>query len=123
MQSKINRVDDYISSFPEPTQLILNKIRLIIINCEPGVYEDISYGMPAYKTYGRPLIYLAAFKNHIGLYATPSGHEKFADELSAYKKGKGSVQFPTDAPIPYNLIKRIVEFRIEENRKEYSNRT
>jgi uncharacterized protein YdhG (YjbR/CyaY superfamily) len=71
--------------------------------------------MPAYKTEGRPLVYFAGFKNHIGFYALPSGHEKFASELSRYQQGKGSVQFPLDKPIPFDLIKRIVEFRVKEN--------
>ena len=71
--------------------------------------------MPAYKTNGKPLVYFAGFKNHIGFYATPAGHEKFSFELANYKQGKGSVQFPLNKPIPYDLIKRIVEFRVKEN--------
>jgi uncharacterized protein YdhG (YjbR/CyaY superfamily) len=71
--------------------------------------------MPAYKLNGKPLVYFAAYKKHIGFYATPSGHEKFAQELSKYKQGKGSVQFPTAQPVPLDLIKRIVEFRVQEN--------
>ena len=71
--------------------------------------------MPAYKINGKPLVYFAGFKNHIGFYATPTGHAEFADELAKYKQGKGSVQFPLDKPIPYSLIKRIVLFRVKEN--------
>ena len=71
--------------------------------------------MPAYKTNGKPLIYFAAFKNHIGLYATPSGHTHFADALSQYKQGKGSVQFPNEQPLPLDLIAEIIAFRVEEN--------
>jgi uncharacterized protein YdhG (YjbR/CyaY superfamily) len=69
--------------------------------------------MPAYKLNGRPLVYFAAFKNHIGLYATPSGHAAFAEELSRYKQGRGSVQFPLSEPLPFDLIARIVKFRAE----------
>lgn len=78
--------------------------------------EGISYGMPAYKMNGRPLVYFAAFKNHIGFYATPTGHAAFAKELSGYKQGKGSVQFPVDEPMPLQLIADIVKFRVEENK-------
>lgn len=78
--------------------------------------EGISYGMPAYKMNGRPLVYFAAFKNHIGFYATPIGHVAFAKELSGYKQGKGSVQFPVDEPMPLQLIADIVKFRVEENK-------
>jgi uncharacterized protein YdhG (YjbR/CyaY superfamily) len=77
--------------------------------------ESIAYGMPAYKINGKPLVYFAGYKKHIGFYATPSGHTEFADELSKYKQGKGSVQFPLDKPIPYELIRRIVAFRVNEN--------
>jgi uncharacterized protein YdhG (YjbR/CyaY superfamily) len=72
--------------------------------------------MPAYKTHGKPLVYFAGFKKHIGFYATPTGHAEFKSELSQYKQGKGSVQFPIDQPVPYELIDRIVEFRVQENR-------
>jgi uncharacterized protein YdhG (YjbR/CyaY superfamily) len=75
----------------------------------------MAYGMPAYKTNKRPLVYFAAFKHHIGFYATTTGHAQFQDELALYKQGKGSVQFPLDKPMPYNLIERIVRFRVHEN--------
>jgi uncharacterized protein YdhG (YjbR/CyaY superfamily) len=75
--------------------------------------------MPAYKTHGKPLVYFAAFKDHIGFYATPSGHSKFAKELSNYRQGKGSVRFPIDKPVPFELIGRIVEFRVQENNLKY----
>ncbi len=76
--------------------------------------EGIAYQMPAYKIKGKPLVYFAAYKNHIGFYATPTGHSAFAEELSKYKQGKGSVQFPLDEPIPFDLIERIVAFRAQE---------
>ena len=74
----------------------------------------MAYGMPAYKLKGKPLVFFGGFKKHIGFYATPSGHTEFASELSAYKQGKGSVQFPLDHAIPFDLIKRIVAFRVKE---------
>jgi uncharacterized protein YdhG (YjbR/CyaY superfamily) len=115
MKTYIKTVDAYIATFPSDVQLILSKIRAVIKKTASKVIESISYGMPAYKTNGKPLVYFAAFKNHIGFYATPSGHTKFEQELSPYKQGKGSVQFPINEPIPLDLIKKIVEFRVTEN--------
>lgn len=111
----MEKVDAYIKAFPNEVQKIMEHIRAIIKEKAPGVVESIGYGMPAYKTNGKPLVYFAGFKNHIGLYATPTGHAAFKDELSEYKQGKGSVQFPLDKPIPFDLIGRIVEFRVQEN--------
>ena len=108
-------VDDYIKMFPANVQIILKRLRALIKEKAPEADESIAYLMPAYKTNGRPLVYFEGFKNHIGFYATPSGHSEFAVELSKYKQGKGSVQFPLDQPIPYDLIGLIVEFRVQEN--------
>ncbi|MAZ27335.1 MAG: hypothetical protein CL868_09695 [Cytophagaceae bacterium] len=108
-------VKEYIAKFPKDVAQILNTIRTIILDAAPGAVEGISYGMPAYKLNGRPLVYYAGYKNHIGLYATPSGHEAFASRLSQYKQGKGSVQFHLNEPMPYALIEEIVKFRVEEN--------
>ena len=111
----MNPVDDYIASFPPDIQAILTRIRELIKQQAPEAVESFAYGMPAYKTNGRPLVYFAAFDKHIGFYATPSGHTRFSEELSVYKQGKGSVQFPLNKPIPYELIRQIVEFRVQEN--------
>lgn len=108
-------VEAYIAQYPDTVQKILNTIRSIICEAAPDVVESISYGMPAYKTHKKPLIYFAGYAHHIGLYATPSGHSRFAGELARYKQGKGSVQFPLDEEIPYDLIRRIVMFRVKEN--------
>jgi len=113
-----NSIDEYILDFPDEVQAILNQIRSTIRQAAPNAEESISYGMPAYKTYGKPLVYFAGFKNHIGFYATPTGHEEFAKELSKYKQGKGSVQFPIDQPMPLDLIFQIVEFRVFENQEK-----
>ena len=115
MKAEFKSVDEYIKTFPGDIQLLLEKVRTTIKEKAPEAIESIAYGMPAYKTNGRPLVYFAGFKNHIGFYATPTGHTKFVDELSQYKQGKGSVQFPLNKPIPYDLIARIVEFRVIEN--------
>ena len=111
----MDEIEAYILQFPENVQDILRKIRKLIKDNAPNAEERISYGMPAYKTNKKPLVYFAAFKNHIGLYATPTGHNEFNDELSKYKQGKGSVQFPLDRPVPYKLIERIVKFKVAEN--------
>jgi len=108
-------VDDYILTFSGDIQVLLKRFRRIIKEKAPDAIESISYGMPGYKTHGKPLVYFAGYKNHIGLYATPSGHVQFAEELSKFKSGKGSVQFPIDQPIPFELIERIIEFRVKEN--------
>ena len=108
-------VASYFAKFPETSQKRMQQIRTLIMEKAPEAQESISYGMPAYKTNGKPLIYFAAFKNHIGLYATPSGHTHFADALSQYKQGKGSVQFPNEQPLPLDLIAEIIAFRVEEN--------
>lgn len=116
MKTDFKSVDQYIKSFSVETQTILEKIRETIIENAPGAVESISYGMPAYKSNSKPLVYFAAFKNHIGFYATPTGHSEFSKELSRFKQGKGSVQFPFNE-IPYELIKRIVKFRVKQNEK------
>jgi uncharacterized protein YdhG (YjbR/CyaY superfamily) len=111
---KPNNTEEYIAGFPPETQAILEQVRATIKAAAPTAAESIAYGMPAYKLNDRPLVYFAGFKNHIGFYATPTGHEAFQDELSAYKQGKGSVQFPIDQPMPLDLIARIVAFRVNE---------
>ena len=115
MKIEFTTVDEYIKTFPKDIQVLLNKVRTTILEKAPEAIESIAYNMPAYKTKGKPLVYFAGYKNHIGFYATPTGHAEFANELSKYKQGKGSVQFPLDKPIPIELIGRIVEFRGKEN--------
>jgi uncharacterized protein YdhG (YjbR/CyaY superfamily) len=119
-ESKIvlSTVESYIETFPEQVQLKLKKLRLAILESAPLATECISYGMPAYRLNGKPLVYFAGFKNHIGFYATPTGHDAFAKELSFYKQGKGSVQFPIQEPLPIELISRIVAFRVFEVEKK-----
>jgi uncharacterized protein YdhG (YjbR/CyaY superfamily) len=113
--AKPKNVDEYIADFPEDVQEILRKIRLVIMQVAPKAEENIAYGMPAYKLNKKPLVYFAGYKNHIGFYATPTGHSEFVKELSKYKQGKGSVQFPLHEPLPIDLIAKIVRFRVAEN--------
>ena len=107
-------IDEYIANFPHDIQEILEKIRTVIKTAAPDATEKISYQMPTFFLNGN-LVHFAAFKKHIGLYPTPSGITEFNDQLSAYVKAKGSVQFPLDQPIPYDLIGKITAFRAEEN--------
>jgi len=108
-------IDGYIKTFPANIQEILEKIRQTIREASPEAIETISYQMPAFKLNGKTLVYFAAFKNHIGFYPIPSGIEAFKKELAPYIKGKGTVQFPLNKPVPYDLVKRIVIFRAREN--------
>lgn len=111
----MNEVEKYIAAFPPEVQKIMHEIRRIITDEAPDAVEGMAYGMPGYKTHGKPLVYFAGYKKHIGFYATPTGHSAFAEELAHYKQGKGSVQFPLDKPIPYDLISRMTVFRALEN--------
>lgn len=107
-------VDSYIATFPENVQKILERIRITVMRAAPEAEETISYGMPAYRYKGRVIIYFAGYKNHIGVYATPLAHAAFQKELSGYKQGRGSVQFPLNQPMPLDLIKRMVQFRVKQ---------
>jgi uncharacterized protein YdhG (YjbR/CyaY superfamily) len=107
-------IEEYIAGFPKDVQEILEKIRATIREAAPDAEETINYGIPTFTLKGN-LVHFAAFKKHIGFYPTPSGIEKFENELSAYQGAKGSVQFPLDQPIPYDLISEIVRFRVTEN--------
>lgn len=106
-----------MASFPEQAQKAMAEVRAVIRATAPDAEEMIAYQMPAYKSNGKPLVYFGAFKNHIGFYATPTGHEAFKKALSKYKQGKGSVQFPLHEPMPLQLIADIVTFRLTENTK------
>ena len=116
-------IDEYISNFPGETVKTLQQVRMAVRKAAPAAEETISYGMPAFRYKGRIIIYFAGYKNHIGVYATPSGHAAFQKELSAYKQGKGSVQFPLDQPMPLDLIKRIVKFRVQQQDEPVSDFT
>lgn len=114
MELIFKNIDDYIKSFPEEVQQLLVQVRATIKKAAPNATEDIKYGMPTFVLNGN-LVHFAAFKNHIGFYPVPTGIEAFKMELSVYKTGKGSVQFPIDEPMPLKLIEKIVAFRVNEN--------
>jgi len=107
-------IDEYISQFPEDVQQLLVKIRAVIKESAPDAVEKISYQMPGFNLKGS-LVWFAAHKDYIGFYPTGSGIEAFKDELSAYQGSKGSVHFRLDEPMPYELIGKIVKFRVAEN--------
>ena len=114
-------IDEYIATFPDEVQKILQELRATIIASAPNAEEKISYQMPTFFLKGN-LVHFAAYKNHIGFYPTPSGIEKFQQELSKYEGAKGSVQFPIIESLPLDLVQKIVEFRVIENLKIAENK-
>ncbi len=109
-------IDEYIAGFPPEHQKVLEEMRAIIRQtAPPEAIETISYAIPTFDLNGRHLVHFAGFAKHTGFYPVPSGMEAFKDELAPYKQGKGSVQFPLGQPLPADLIRRIVEFRVAEN--------
>lgn len=113
-QKKLQNIDQYIAQFPVEVQEKLAKLRAIIRATAPEAEEKISYQMPTFTFHGN-LVHFAGYKKHIGFYPTPSGINKFKKELSSYQSSKGAVQFPLDQPLPYDLISKIVAFRVKEN--------
>ncbi|MBV9790904.1 MAG: DUF1801 domain-containing protein [Chloroflexi bacterium] len=107
-------IDEYIASFPQDIQVLLEQVRQTIREAAPEAEETIKYQMPTFMLNGN-LVYFAAFKKHIGFYPIPSGIDAFKDELARYEGGKGSVKFPLDQPMPLDLITKIVKHRVGEN--------
>jgi uncharacterized protein YdhG (YjbR/CyaY superfamily) len=116
-KNQYGTIDEYISQFPKDVQQILQTLRQVIHEAAPDAEEKISYQMPTFYLHGN-LVHFAAYKHHIGFYPAPSGIAAFKDALSAYKGAKGSVQFPIESPLPYDLIREIVAFRVRENMKK-----
>jgi len=111
---KVSEVDTYIDKFDGEVKSRLLRIREIVRREVPEAEEGFVYGLVGYKLNKKPLVYFGGFAKHIGFYATPQGHEAFVSDLSQYKQGKGSVQFPLDQPLPEDLIVRMVQFRKEQ---------
>lgn len=107
----VGSVDAYLAEFDGEVRARLDEMRSVIRAAAPDAVESMAYGMPAYKLDGKPLVYFAGYAKHVGFYATPNGHEAFAEEFSRYTQGKGSVQFPHTEPLPVDLVRRVVEFR------------
>jgi uncharacterized protein YdhG (YjbR/CyaY superfamily) len=110
----ITTIDQYIAASPEELRPLLTEMRATIKSAAPEATERISYRIPTFCLHGN-LVHFAAFRNHIGFYPTPSAIAAFEDELRPYEKAKGSVRFPIDEPLPLDLIRSIVRFRVEEN--------
>jgi len=115
-RSTATDIDSYIAEFPESTQVALQQVRALIHEIAPDAVETISYAIPTFDLARKHLVHFAGYEHHIGLYPTGSGAEAFRDEFAAYKTGKGSVQFPLDEPMPLDLIRRVVEFRVAQVR-------
>jgi uncharacterized protein YdhG (YjbR/CyaY superfamily) len=107
-------IDEYIAQFTDEIQEVLNELRTVIKKAAPDALEKISYQMPTFWQAGN-LVHFAVHKHHLGFYPTPSAIEKFSVELSGYQHSKGAIQFPLDRPIPYDLVSRMVAFRVQEN--------
>ena len=116
-QGAPNNIDEYIAAFTTEVQAMLQQVRNTIRKAVPDGEEDIRYAMPTFRLNDKNLVHFAAFKNHIGFYPTPTGIESFKKELSKYKQGKGSVQFPLDQPMPLKLITEIVKFNVARNKE------
>ncbi len=114
-QTAPRNIDEYIAGFPNDVQKILEKVRMTIRKAAPAAEETISYQIPTFTLNGTYLVYFAAYKKHIGVYPAPTGSAELKEELSAYAAGKGTVRFPLDKPIPFDVISKIVRFRIKEN--------
>lgn len=110
-------IDEYIGTFPEDVQNIMKQLRATIKAAAPEAGEKISYNMPTFTLNGTYLVYFAGWKNHIAFYGAPRGNSEFEEALAPYESGAGTLQFPYDKPIPYDLITRIVKFRVAENLK------
>lgn len=116
--STASSIDAYVAGFPPATQELLEHVRALVHELVPEATETISYAIPTFDLYGKHLVHFAGFAKHIGFYPTPTGMEEFKEDLARYKTGKGSVQFPLDEPLPVDLIRRIVEFRVSEVRRK-----
>jgi uncharacterized protein YdhG (YjbR/CyaY superfamily) len=108
-------VSAYITAAPPAVRTRLRQLRAAIKKAAPQAEESIAYSMPAYKLAGRPLVYFAAFTGHVGFYGTPALNAHFAKELARFKTGRGSIQFPHDAPLPLRLVERMVKYRVADN--------
>jgi uncharacterized protein YdhG (YjbR/CyaY superfamily) len=108
-------IDEYISTFPEESQAVLEKVRQAIHKAAPEAVETMSYGMPTFNLNGKHVVFFAGWKRHISLYPLPAGDEAFQQALSHYKRAKGSIQFPFDKPIPYDFVEHMVTLLMRES--------
>ena len=118
MTSKINSIDEYIETFPEDVQTLLQQVRRTIQASAPKAGEKISYGIPTFTLNGKYLIYFAGWKRHISIYPIPTGDDAFSEEVAPYISGKGTLKFPIDRPLPLKLIAKIVKLKVAENSRQ-----
>jgi uncharacterized protein YdhG (YjbR/CyaY superfamily) len=123
MPSTAGSIDEYIAAFPADTQKALREMRELIRASAPAATETISYAIPTFDLNGRHLVHFAGYARHIGFYPIPTGIEAFKKDFEPYKQGRGSVQFPLSQPLPADLIRRVVEFRVEENTSKVGSRS
>jgi uncharacterized protein YdhG (YjbR/CyaY superfamily) len=114
MKAPVNNIDEYIATFPQQIQKLLNQMRATIAKAAPEAEEAIKYAIPTFILNGN-LVHFAAFKSHIGFYPAPAGIEAFKQEVAPYEAGKGSLQFPLDKPLPLALVTKIVKYRVKQN--------
>ncbi|HET8986137.1 MAG TPA: DUF1801 domain-containing protein [Trueperaceae bacterium] len=114
-KAPLKDIDEYIARFPDTVQSMLRKVRATIAAAAPGATETISYDMPTFSLNGRYLIHFGAYKKHIGLYPVPTTHPALEEALRPYASGKGSARFPLNKPVPYDLITKIVEFKVQDS--------
>jgi uncharacterized protein YdhG (YjbR/CyaY superfamily) len=114
---RFTSMDEYIASFPQETQKVLEEVRATIKAVAPDAKEKISYQIPTFELNGRNLIHFAGWKKHVSLYPVPAGDEAFEKKISKYVAGKGTLKFPLDKPLPMKLISKIVEYRVADNLK------
>jgi uncharacterized protein YdhG (YjbR/CyaY superfamily) len=114
-KKRFTTIDEYINTFPVDIQAILEKVRQAIQKVAPEAAETISYGMPAFNLNGKRLVFFAGWKHHVSLYPIPAGDEAFQQKISHYKRAKGTIQFPLDNPIPYDLVEQIVTLLLMED--------
>jgi uncharacterized protein YdhG (YjbR/CyaY superfamily) len=118
LRRRFETIDEYIATFPRNVRDILEELQRIIRESAPESEETISYGIPTFDLNGKHLVHFAAYKNHIGFYPTSSGITRFKKELSRYELSRGTVRFPINEPIPFDLISKIVKYRVKETLDE-----
>jgi uncharacterized protein YdhG (YjbR/CyaY superfamily) len=119
--SPAKNIDEYIAGFPRGVQETLQRMRSLIREAAPEAKETIKYRMPTFVLHGN-LVHFAGFERHVGLYPTPSAIKAFSSELAGYESAKGSVQFPLNKPVPFTLVRKMVEFRVKESREQMNAR-
>ena len=117
-RSQFKTMEEYIAEFPKNVRDVLEELRRVIRYSAPKAEETISYGIPTFDLNGRHMVHFAAYKNHVGFYPTSSGIKAFRKELSPFKTSTGTVQFPLYKPIPFDLVRKIVKFRVKETEAE-----